>query len=685
MSALQRREARGVFDIEPFDDRHDLMLDVVATRLHPDDHNAYRLRISGMDAAERAEYDREVGRKLIEAHNDGLQYRIVGDLREGRAVVVDPKMIGNATPEPFPIEVFPPVVRDMIESESRAIQTSIDLPAMVALGLAATIANHRQLAVQSGSWRQRCNLYLVVALPPGAGKSPVFKRMSEPVEQFANDLEQRSKADIVKLMARKELLKKKVDHAGNKLRGPTPTPEDEKAYEAAISEHMEYEVPSDPYTLYGGTDMTQEAFKDVLRSNGGTMSIISDEGGFFSNLSRYLKPGQTPEMDGVLHSWDGGTVSVTKVSKKYKIKNAHATMMFCVQPIVLRQLLGNDVMVGRGLADRFMCCAPPSLVGERDFIHEHERDLVAGANYDEFMAKLCAVDFKGATIHASEGARRLFAQWRQKNENRIYSGEYGDIPGMIAKVNASTMRVAGLLHLLWGDSDRTELSEVRMGQAIAVGEYWLAHALRIIAENYVDHVDSGALKMLEWMQRQDSVEFTMRDLCRGGATKRSHGSAVADIKPLVKRMLEYGWISTSDELWESPIRDSEPTTFCVLVSDSVGQQKPHIANYATDRGNQDHSLRNGVGQSDSRTVLKTTFEESSSLLISQGINDFESEDVTAVTGLRNERPNGVRLSDKHERKVVIGPVDNSDDEPEPPLVRHEITGAEIRRDGGGLL
>jgi hypothetical protein len=73
--------------------------------------------------------------------------------------------------EPFPVEIFPPVVREMVKRGAEAIGVHVNLPAMAALGtIAASIG--RGLYAQSGpSQTIRGNLFVVASAISGEGKT----------------------------------------------------------------------------------------------------------------------------------------------------------------------------------------------------------------------------------------------------------------------------------------------------------------------------------------------------------------------------------------------------------------------------------------------------------------------------------------------------------------------------------
>jgi hypothetical protein len=81
----------------------------------------------------------------------------------------------------FPLEVLPDWIANQCREIAYAFQVPEDLPAMLALGTLSTVlAGHVKVNLAGSAWVEHVNLYLVSALLPGSGKSPVFKVMTKP-------------------------------------------------------------------------------------------------------------------------------------------------------------------------------------------------------------------------------------------------------------------------------------------------------------------------------------------------------------------------------------------------------------------------------------------------------------------------------------------------------------------------
>jgi len=167
-------------------------------------------------------------------------------------------------------------MQDMVISESAAIQVAQDLPAAVALGCLSTVCNYRDFKIKVGPGQvETINLYLVIALPPGAGKSPVFNRMRKPLEDIGGQLEKMSTKERAAAKARKFRLKKQLETAE---RFAVADNADAKAIEAHASAQLEYdqcEVHEQNYQLSIDADVTPEAFVSQLHVNGGTLGWLA--------------------------------------------------------------------------------------------------------------------------------------------------------------------------------------------------------------------------------------------------------------------------------------------------------------------------------------------------------------------------------------------------------------------------
>ena len=94
----------------------------------------------------------------------------------------------------FPINVLPPIVRQMVEEVADVATVPGALPACQALGITSA-ALGAGLAMPSDRERQTFgNIYVVPAAESGAGKSVTFNQMMAPVYAYQEELRARAQA-----------------------------------------------------------------------------------------------------------------------------------------------------------------------------------------------------------------------------------------------------------------------------------------------------------------------------------------------------------------------------------------------------------------------------------------------------------------------------------------------------------
>ena len=74
----------------------------------------------------------------------------------------------------------------------------------------STATGGRAEVVVRGQWREPLNLYLVVAMPPGSGKSPAFRMMCGPVFAAERQMREAARENILASEVARDAAVKKV-------------------------------------------------------------------------------------------------------------------------------------------------------------------------------------------------------------------------------------------------------------------------------------------------------------------------------------------------------------------------------------------------------------------------------------------------------------------------------------------
>ena len=447
---------------------------------------------------------------------------------------------------PFPLEVLPDWIADQCREIAYAFQVPEDLPAMLALGSLSTIlAGHVKVNLTGSAWVEHVNLYLVSALLPGSGKSPVFKVMTKPVvavekesriaaKKQINDYErERSIEEDRKKHFRTIAVKAEGDERGTAI-----------TELIAIDKKLDAQIRPPAGHLIS-EDITPEALVEELAANGGRMALLSSEGGVFDMMAgQYVDKGKATNLAVYLQGWSADSVR-RKRTKGEAIVIDEALLTVCVttQPGVVEALGANRELVTKGVPVRFMFSVPPSLVGYRDRRRVLEDiDSTINTTYQETMTQigLAALGTEHTLmLRTTTAAGDRFLEWDQIRENQQRPG--GTLAARAewaAKLRATVLRCCGILHT--ADQTAGDLIDIDVVErAIVLADYWMAHADVVEKMWSDDQTTARARSIVTWSIDNNKPEFSLRDVTAKRGTFHTADDAVGPLQTLV----DLGWIT----------------------------------------------------------------------------------------------------------------------------------------------
>jgi replicative DNA helicase len=446
----------------------------------------------------------------------------------------------------FPVDVLPAWVGDMVAGVAEFTQTPPDLAGCLGLACLATAAGgHAVVEVRDG-WREPVNLFTVVALPPGARKSPVFTAMVGPLFAAEAILQEttaphRARAEIEAKAARAHATEaeKIAENAYATEHGAKAIADAGAAKNAAD----ELVVPAAPRLV--ADDVTPEAAASLLAEQGGRIAVLSAEGGIFTTIAgRYSG---APNLEAFLKGHAGDHLIVDRKGRPSEhIKHPALTLGLAVQPEVLADIAAMPGFRGRGLLARILYSIPASTVGRRRIgsppppagvIQAYTvnlRTLVLNlADWTDPAVITLTPDANDAVLHLEETV-----------EPRLHP-DHGDLATIVdwaSKYVGAVVRVAGLLHLAsdphggWKQPITTDT----ITAAARIGTYYLGHALAVFDLMGADPMVDNARHVLDWITRTSTRHFTRRDLYR--AMPRGRFRKVTDLDPAIDLLIAHGHI-----------------------------------------------------------------------------------------------------------------------------------------------
>ncbi len=415
-------------------------------------------------------------------------------------------------PPEFPIDTLPAVAQQHVRSVADDLQTSIDLPAVLYLAALSTIAAPKRRIHVHGRWSENLNLYLVVALPPGAGKSPAVKQLLYPIHQREQHLRELAAPLVAKTQQARRMLEKRMANAEKK----GDTAEAQRALLDLI------ETPERELPRLVANNATPEALEQLLSQNDGTISLINTEGGPFDQMTGQYS--DRSNLDVYLQAWSGDHIAVDRIGREHlTIQNPRLTVALTVQPAVIEKLRDRPELAGRGLTARFMYSLPVNNVGWRDLNRAAINDETSN-QYGQHLSNLIDAQDKFSnfsTLELEPAALDQFLTYRQTLETRRRPGQdLQHLAEWSIKLESSVVRTAALLAIA---NEHPVITAETMAAAIRIGDYWIGHAHAVAELWGTDPVTALALRILEWAQRHPDGEFSHRDayLAHRSAAPRS--------------------------------------------------------------------------------------------------------------------------------------------------------------------
>lgn len=470
-------------------------------------------------------------------------------MREGRELAAkgwdEPLPLTRASRLPvFPAHRLPPWLNDYCVAVAHALQVPVDLPSMLALSVLATAAGGRAVAEVRQGWREPLNLYTVTAMPPGARKTPVFLRMVRPLTAAEQAAVETARPDIAEARVRHAAAKAKADKAEDDVARASDAAKEEAVNFAKQMRLMAeaVTVPVVPRLL--ADDATPEALMSLIHEQGGRLAMFSDEGEVFSMIAgRYSTSG--PNLGIYLKGHVGSPLRIDRKGRDAEyVESPALTLGLTIQPAMLRQVCSIDGARGRGLLGRFLWALPPSTVGHRDTRGTPVPDKLELA-YTENVGMLVSTLAEWtdpAVLVFTPDADEALDRFEKSLEPRLddHSGDLGHLADWASKLGGAVARIAGLLSLAtnvragWADPVTAPV----VADAIAIGDYLIAHALAAFESMEADRTFADAQALVPWISERQ--RFTRRQVFK---MHQRRFRTVAQLEPVLELLCDFSYLS----------------------------------------------------------------------------------------------------------------------------------------------
>jgi hypothetical protein len=411
------------------------------------------------------------------------------------------------------------------------------------------------------------NLYVAVVADPGERKSSVLSHMAFPLEEAEREMRREATPAVCQAEEDRHIKLKQQAHLRD-IAAKAKAETERKAAEdslAGIAEALAEKPQTLPRLL--ADDVTPEQLATLMSENGDALAVFSAEGGLFGILAgRYT--GDKVNLDLFLKAHAADPVRVDRKGRPSEhLARPALTLGLAIQPDVLTSLADTPAFRGRGLLGRFLYSLPTSLVGTRLYDATRTLDQPARHCYSWVLRSLLAIPSPATeedptARHSLTLSSEALEAWRQEYdavERRLDVG--GDLHGIrdwAGKLAGAVARIAGGMHLVEKAGDdapwKTPISKKSILAAWAIGDYLIAHALAAYGQIGADANMALALRLLRWVERQETETFTLRDCHRAHRFVNAPG----DLLPPLVLLCERGYLRAEEAEHTGPGRKPSP-------------------------------------------------------------------------------------------------------------------------------
>ncbi|MDM4720880.1 YfjI family protein [Micromonospora sp. WMMA1363] len=448
----------------------------------------------------------------------------------------------STAPPPFPVDVFPRWLGDMVTGVARFTQTDPAMAGTLAVAVLSACAGGRLEVEPVAGWREPVNVFAAVIAGPGERKSPVHRAMTAPLFAAQSTLSEAMRPKIAEAAALRDIADRQAEQT--KAQAAKVSDKRDEAAAEAVAAAIAAEaitVPGLPRLIVD--DATPEALIGLMAANGGRMAIISDEGGIFDTLAgRYSG---APNLDPYLKGHAGQPMSNERQTREgASVDKPALTVCVMAQPTVLRKFGGNADLAGRGLPARFLFALPRSLAGYRAVDTPPVAEPVTAGYRRRVhdLAKTLADWEDPAVVVLTEEAGQVRRAAAEQVEAELRpGGSLYDMREWGNKLSGATLRLAGLLHVAHHPADAWQqpIGADRMTDAVRLAEFFAAHYRAALTTIGTDTAIENTRYVLGVLTTKAMTTFTRRELHRRVIRRLPKSDEVSAV---LAELAALGWV-----------------------------------------------------------------------------------------------------------------------------------------------
>ncbi|WP_048708732.1 DUF3987 domain-containing protein [Microvirga massiliensis] len=403
----------------------------------------------------------------------------------------------------FPIDALPTVMRGAVEAIEEHVQIPRALSGHCVLGASSLAAQaHRNVRIPALGRSVPLSLFLLALALSGERKTSGDSISLRAVAIREELLQVHYDAELKRYKAEKRAYDAEV------RRIETHKDFDQATKADKLANLCEPRTPILPFLRY--REPTFEGLQKQLEYGQPSVGLFSSEGGQFLGGHGMSDEARMRTITGLSVLWDSGETERVRAGEAVSLRGRRLSISLSVQPFVAGKLLKDELALRQGFVGRFLITMPESRIGMRIIRESGAGNDPRLLEFERAMRQLLQAPLllqEGSQnvldppdLHFSGEAWELWRQAAQVLENGSGAdGPWRPIQATALKMGENIARIAGILALL-EDPEAVEISGGIMASAIAIGNFYLQEALRIVGQKQgLDDEADAVKKLAVWL------------------------------------------------------------------------------------------------------------------------------------------------------------------------------------------
>lgn len=423
----------------------------------------------------------------------------------------------------FPLDYLPPILKNAVEATVDLVRLPVSLAAGAALATASLVVQaYVNVELPTGEVVPTSNYFASVG-KSGERKSSAEKRLLHAVKLFEQEL----RAKMTPLLA--EYQTKKEAYAASRKKAVTGNKNRNQIEDALAQCGSEPIAP--PAAILLVEEPTIAALHKLFAEALPSLGLFSDEGGQLIGGHAMSAENRVQAGAALSKIWDGATIKRVRASEAVSfLPGRRLAFHIMIQPLVARELFGDEKLKDQGLLSRMLVAHPKSTQGER-FWRDPSADSIL--DLEKFNARVDALlrgdmpmdpetrALSPAVMTLSDDARTMFIQWHDACEAELRKGgAFENISGFAAKLPEHSVRLAAVMSY-FSNKQVAPISAAALAAGIKLAQFYASEALRLFGVGSADQDTENAATLMAWVRDNEFTIVGARLLSRHGPGKLS--------------------------------------------------------------------------------------------------------------------------------------------------------------------